>query len=163
MSEETVMEKLNRLLSLVGNLGVIAGIVFLAYEINANTNAVRSATYQAFNDSSFSWADTQIEQAAMLADTASQHTTLGELTGEQRLIYRGFMFKTFTVMESNYLHHRAGSMDDDVFESKVQGSVAALLANPLWLESWEERRNLSLAEFREFMNARIKAAQSGDG
>ena len=37
------MEKANQWLGLLANLGVIAGIVFLAYEIQVNTDAVRSA------------------------------------------------------------------------------------------------------------------------
>ncbi len=154
----SVVEKINRWFTLVGNLGVIAGIIFLAYEIQANTNAVRSATYQAFNDSSFSWADSEIENAAVLVKI-NVAGSLGELTPEQRHIWSRIMFKAFTIMESNYLHHRAGSMDDDVFEAKITGSVGAILSNPLWSESFETTPIL-LPEFREFMEARIKAAQS---
>ena len=111
------MEKLNHWLALIGNLGVIAGIFFLAYEIQANTNAVRSTTYQAFNESSFSWADSEIENVAATAKIYESES-LDELTAEQRLPLNRILFKAFTVMESNYLHHRAGNMDDDVFEAK---------------------------------------------
>ena len=154
----SVVEKINRWFTLVGNLGVIAGIIFLAYEIQANTNAVRSATYQAFNDSSFSWADSEIENAAVLAKI-NESSSLDELTPEQRHILNGILFKAFTVMESNYLHHRAGSMDDDVFEAKITGSVGAILNRQFWLKSFENRQAF-LPEFKEFMEARIKAAQS---
>ena len=156
----SVVEKINRWFTLVGNLGVIAGIIFLAYEIQSNTNAVRSATYQAFNDSSFSWADSEIENAAVLAKI-NESSSLDELTPEQGLIWSRIMFKALTIMESNYLHHRAGSMDDDVFEAKMTGSVGAILGNPLWSESFKITPIL-LPEFREFIEARIKAAQSTD-
>ena len=158
LGKRSVVEKFNRWFTLVGNLGVIAGIIFLAYEIQANTNAVRSATYQAFNDSSFSWADSEIENAAVLMKI-NESSSLDELTPEQRHILNGILFKAFTVMESNYLHHRAGSMDDDVFEAKMAGSVGAILSNPLWSESFKTTPIL-LPEFREFIEARIKAAQS---
>ena len=52
------MEKLNDWMTLIANVGVLAGIVFSAFEIQVNADAVRSATYQGFIDSSFSWADT---------------------------------------------------------------------------------------------------------
>jgi len=52
------VERVNQWLALIGNIGVIAGIFFLAYEIQANIDAVRSATYQAYNESTFSWAET---------------------------------------------------------------------------------------------------------
>lgn len=40
------VEKLNVWLNLVANLGVIAGIVFLAVEISQNTTAIRAEIYQ---------------------------------------------------------------------------------------------------------------------
>jgi hypothetical protein len=152
-----MVERLNHWLALIGNLGVIAGIVFLAYEIQANTNAVRSATYQAFNDSSFSWADSAIENAAIMAKAAA-NGSLAELSPKERIIWDRFMFKTFTVMESNYLHHRAGSMDDDVFESKISGSIGAILNEPLWIESWN-RAGFLLPECKEDMNSRLRATK----
>jgi len=150
------MERLNQWLALIGNVGVIAGIIFLAYEIQANTNAVRSATYQAFNDSSFSWADSRIENAVMVARIENRGG-LDELTPEELVFWRGLMFKSFTIMESNYLHHRAGTMEDDVFEAKLAPSIFILLDSPIWRESFNE--TLLLPEFKDYMEMRIRAAQ----
>jgi hypothetical protein len=150
------VEKFNHWLAIIGNLGVIAGIFFLAYEIQANTNAVRSATYVAFNESSFSWADSHIENAAMVAKIES-YASLDELTPEEVVFWRGLMFKSFTIMESNYLHHRAGTMDDDVFEAKMVPSVGILSDSPIWRESFTEAP--LLPEFRDYMETRIRAAQ----
>jgi hypothetical protein len=151
-----VVERLNQWLAFIGNLGVIAGIFFLVYEMQANTNAVRSATYQAFNDSSFSWVDSQIENAAMVAKIES-YTSLDELTPEEGTVWRGIMFKSFMVMESNYLHYRAGTMDHDLFEAKMVPSVFALLNNPIWRESFDEA--FLLPEFKDYMETRISTAQ----
>ncbi|MDH3640989.1 MAG: hypothetical protein OES38_02780 [Gammaproteobacteria bacterium] len=153
------MERMNQWMTLIANIGVLAGIVFVALEIQANTNAVRSATYQAFNDSSFSWADSQIENAAELAEIY-KHSSREELTPEQRLIVDGVTFKAFTIMESNYLHHRAGAMDDDLFETKMRGSVGALLNIKLWMEGWKQRELRTTPEFWNYMEAKIKVAQS---
>ncbi len=38
------MERLNQWLTLVANFGVVIGIVFLAYEMRLNTNAMLSPT-----------------------------------------------------------------------------------------------------------------------
>ncbi len=45
-------DKWNRWLTLAANAGVIAGIIFLAYEVQVNTSAIRSATIQAITDAS---------------------------------------------------------------------------------------------------------------
>jgi hypothetical protein len=39
-----IVEKLNDWMTLIANIGVVAGIVFLAYEIRVNTNAVSTAS-----------------------------------------------------------------------------------------------------------------------
>ncbi|MGK0224847.1 MAG: hypothetical protein ACI9ON_004104 [Limisphaerales bacterium] len=150
------MEKFNQWVTIIGNLGVIAGIFFLAYEIQANTNAVRSATYVAFNESSFSWADSQIENAAMVAKIQG-YASLDEMTPEERVFWQGLMFKSFTIMESNYLHHRAGTMDDDLFEAKMVPSVSMLLDSPIWRESFNGAP--LLPEFKDYMETRVRDAQ----
>ena len=157
------MERLNQWLALIGNIGVIAGIFFLAYEIQANTNAVRSATYQAYNESTFSWADTVLEYSSELAKIY-QVEDESELTPEQRQVWGAFIFKTFTNMEANFLQHRAGAMDHDVFEAKMQGSVISMMCNPLWLRGWQNSSEFDASgmtpEFRRFLDARLASARS---
>ena len=46
------LDKLNTWLGLVANIGVLMGIVFLAYEIQVNTSAIQSASVQAITDAS---------------------------------------------------------------------------------------------------------------
>jgi hypothetical protein len=153
------VELLEKWMSIVANVGVLAGIVFLAFEIQVNTDAVRSATYQGFIDSSFSWADTMVEHAGELAEI-QQHNNLDDLTAEQFMTWNGFAHKAITTMESNYLHHRAGSLDDDVFEGRTALSVEYLLESPLLLESFRSGRHTSTKEFDHYFEARIQAAQA---
>jgi hypothetical protein len=146
-------------MTLAANIGVLAGIVFLGLEIRVNTDAVRSATYQAFKDSSFSFADSQIEHAAELAEICSVGR-LEDLSVEQQLLWQGYRLKWLSIMESNYLQHRAGAMDDDLFETKTKGSVSAILARDIWLKTWETHSGaVVLPEFIEFMDNGIKEAQ----
>ena len=46
------LDKLNTWLGLVANIGVLFGIAFLAYEIQVNTSAIRSASVQAITNAS---------------------------------------------------------------------------------------------------------------
>jgi len=139
-----------------GAVAVVATLIYLAGQLRQNTKALRSSTYQAFNDSSFSWVDSSIENAAMIAKIEGK-ACLDELTPEERHVLRGIMFKAFTVMESNYLHHRAGAMDNDVFEAKMSASVDGILSTPHWRESFDGFP--LLPAFKEYMEGRIGAAQ----
>ena len=141
---------------LVGAIAVVVTLIYLASQLRQNTKALKSATNQAFNNSSFSWADSEIENAAMIAKTAN-YSSLDELTPEENQIWRGIIFKAFTVMESNYLHHRAGAMDDDIFESRMNASVDVILQRPIWRQMF--RLIPLLPEFKEYMEARIRAVQ----
>jgi hypothetical protein len=154
------VERLNQWIALAANLGVIIGVVVVAYEIRVNTNAVRSATYQGFIDSSFSWADTMVDHAPELAEIMQQGS-IENLTPEQQLLWTGFALKAITTIESNYLHHRAGSLDDDVFEGRTRGSVKTLLLMPMLLQSFQSGNHFwAEAEFRDDFAARLEAAQS---
>ena len=45
-ARRSVLERLNQWLTLTANFGVIAGIVFLAFEIQQNSEAIKAQTYQ---------------------------------------------------------------------------------------------------------------------
>ena len=153
------MDKFNKWLGIVSNLGVIVGIFLLAYEIQTNTAAVRSASYQAFNETSFSWADSEIDNAAVLANIYEK-PDWDELTAEERLLLSRILFKAFAVMETNYLHYRSGAMEEDLFEARVTGTITAMGARPLWRQWYEQTNDVLLPEFKVFLDARIKMADS---
>lgn len=46
---------LGQAIGILSNIGVIAGIVFLAYEINQNTQAIQSESFQSYTDSTIDW------------------------------------------------------------------------------------------------------------
>ena len=145
MDHQTFAQLLGSYGEFVGAIAVVATLVYVAGQLRQNTNAVRSASYQAFNEISFSWADSFIENAGMVAKIES-YTSWDELSPEELVFWRALTFKSFTVMESNFLHHRAGTMD-------------VLLTEPIWRESFTKAHMFLLPEFKDFMEARIGAAQ----
>jgi len=141
---------------LISAVAVIITLVYLASQLRQNTKALKSSTYQAFNDSSFSWAESEIENAALIARTQNC-ASMEELTLEERTVWMGIMFKAFTVMESCYLHHRAGAMDDDIFDARMSASANIILNRPIWRQTFDGM--VLLPEFKVYMQARIRAAQ----
>jgi hypothetical protein len=153
------VDRINQWLTLIANLGVLAGIVFLAYEIQVNTNAVLSATYESYDAGAGAHAAFQAEHAADLA-AIYKHTGLDQLNDEQQLIFFAFALMTFANVESLYLHLRAGSLDADVVEAKL-GDFARLLGrNELLNQAWYGGRLGMLPEFKDYVESRIEAAQT---
>jgi len=157
------MEKVNQWLSLAANLGVLAGIVFLGYEIQINTNAVQSANIAAYNEVTSSWADFAAEHAVVLAK-AEQHTSLSELTPEQQWVYAGGLaVKTFHQAHTAYLHHRAGSLPHDVFEAAIAGLEHQLELAPLLKEAWHNQRHHHVQEFNDLVERRMPDLKKAGG
>ena len=149
------MEKMNQWLTLAANLGVIAGIVFLAYEIQVNTDAVRSANYAAYNEVASSWGDFLAEHASDLPPLGDQ-TSLSDYDQRQRWVLIGFATKSFNQLESLYLNHRAGSVDDDVFEARMGAFESVLLQMPVLLELFRGGAGGNTVEFRELVESRLR-------
>jgi hypothetical protein len=71
-----------------------------------------------------------------------------------------FFLKTFTMMESSYLHHRAGSLDDDVFEAKMLGAETFLVRNQFARELWDTEAVHGFGitpDFKAYMDQRLAA------
>jgi hypothetical protein len=140
-----------------GAIGVIATLVYLAGQLKQNTKALRSSTYQSYVAGSFSFADTLIESAQQLSDI-TQHSEFSQLSPDQQYRCNGYFLKSFTFMESHYLHHRAGSLDDDVFEARMRSSVDFIASIPLARKSWGEAtsRYGIVPEFVDYLDRRLQ-------
>jgi hypothetical protein len=152
------MERINQWLTLVANLGVIAGIVFLAYEIQQNTAAVRSSTYQSWNESGNSYFDFVAEHAQDLA-RIGQYSDPAQLSSAEQYSFMANAFKNFNTWETTFLQHRAGALDDDVFLGRVRGNRDAWAApiNRFYLHhGWQEFKSSAFSDdFVKFMEKEI--------
>ena len=138
-----------------GAIGVIVTLIYLANQLRQNTNAMRSSTYEAYNQTGNSLLDFGAQFAADLA-TIQQHTNLQELTAEQSVVYSSWAMKIFNSMEATYLHHRAGSLDEDVFEARVLGYKNLMGNNELLNQAWMEYQQFAYTKaFKEFMDSEI--------
>jgi hypothetical protein len=138
-----------------GAIGVIVTLIYLANQLRQNTKAMRSSTYEAYNQSGNSLLDFGAQFAADLA-AIQQHTDLQELTPEQSIVYSSWAMKIFNSMEATYLHHRAGSLDDEVFEARVFGYGNLIRNDALLYQAWTEYQQFAYTKaFKEFMDSDI--------
>ena len=102
--------------TLLANIGVIAGIVFLAMELRQNTAAIQGATYQAL-------ADGQSNQQLGVAHDPELTSALRAAYGFEDLLeveeFRVIFFYNALVqrLENTYFQWRTGLVDDRVFQS----------------------------------------------
>jgi len=84
-------ERLNRWLTLLANVGVVAGLIFVAIEIRTNTDANRLAIYEGYSQNWFQ-AHAQIAENGDLAEIVERATNGDPLSPVELRRYRGYVF-----------------------------------------------------------------------
>ena len=122
-------------------------------------------TYEVYIETANSTLDFWAEHASTLARIQEEHTGLGTLSTEEAIILLAFAMKTFNSMEATFLHHRAGSLDEDVFQGRKAGFQRAMSfvppeGNNLFPQAWGIMRTNGFSrDFQSFMENELIADQ----
>ena len=149
---------LNQSVSLIANLGVIAGIVFLGYEMRQNTIAVRSAAAQGIQDQIAAIYELSLSET-MGGVVGKALNTPYELTVVEVSRAHGF-FTTFTRMLQN-LHFQVseGAYDAELADGHWQ-EMRNLLESPGYRLFWDTQKHVYATEFREFVDDEVMSRES---
>ena len=150
------MDKLNRSLTLLANIGVIAGIVFLAVEIRQNTEMIRSQTRDSITGK-------QIEMFGWLATSAenSRIRTQGnrlELDPDspEAAQYGWMIAGTMRMWENEWYQYQRGLFEPEEFEPRIN-IWRAVMNNPGFKRQWESTQgNAFSPEFAALISSLIE-------
>ena len=153
------MHKLNQWLTLLANLGVLVGIVFLAYEIRQNTEAVHAQTREAV------LAATQAELQAVRDDPNLIHSIIKDepLNADEQIKLYTWLVSALRVREFSWLQRQSGTIDDAQWGSELAVTVAILQAPRvrLW---WERVGHKTVSdEFAGYVTALMQDQPASDG
>ena len=131
------LDNLNRWLTLVANIGVITGIVFLAIEVQQNTTMIEAQMNQSRADSAQADART-IYDSDYLPEILTAIEQGRELDDVQAMRFRHFLRGLNRAQDNQYRQYREGLLGEDVARS-VRNVVRGYIAeNPLARERWEQ-------------------------
>ena len=138
-------------IEILGILGVIGSLIFVALEIRQNTNAVRGATIQGFSEQStqFSLAlaqDQVLRSAYTMRDSP-------DVTADQWSILAAYYTGLMRIMENRVRQANIGviSMEDlDSF-----GSRAITYRTPYFRTFWENRKDQFSPELQQYVESEI--------
>jgi hypothetical protein len=133
--------------AILANLGVIAGILFLGYEIRQNTSAVQADTFQGLIESSADYlqnmaVDPNIWDMIIRLETnpdelsPSEMNRLSNLNRAQWIRYQGA-----------YQHWRRGSLSDSDWESYDNAICTSSAIDHLQRFSWPAAKRSLLEDF----------------
>ena len=115
-------------------------------------------------DSANAWCHFAGQHAADLA-VVGQLSELDQLDERQAILWQANLFGIFNHWESTYLHHRGGSLDQDVYDAKVRAFKQYIDFPPmhrLMHQSWEANRNGYTEGFQRFMDAEVIGTRNDD-
>ena len=113
-----------------GAIAVVVTLVYLAGQLNQNTKALRSASYEHWNEISGMFTDFLARHAAELTEIQT-NASVQDLTAQQRTVLMSLSIKAMDQAQTAYLHFRAGTLDEDVFESRIRSYCSFLDTTPM--------------------------------
>ena len=149
-------EAIGAIAELLGALGVIASLGYLAQQVRQNTRSVRAASYQSWFSSYDSLSNLLLADADFDALVHRAGAEPEQLTPEERRRFLGVLRRGFRQFESLFYQHREGMIDRELFEA-WQSIYARAAKGPLFQEFWQADRAIFSAAFREFVDREVTA------
>lgn len=146
------LSKINDWLALVGNIGVILGIIFLATEIQQNTLATQAQTRsnisQNYINVSEWFMDAELAKLVIRSNLGEQLSSAdGEIT-QLYSLYQG-MFSTY---EHDWYQYQAGLYKEQDFSPQLARWENVMRNQPAARSTWNSSRQYFEATFRERMD-----------
>ena len=125
----------NRWLTLVANFAVIAGILFLAIEIQQNTKQLKLQSYQSWVAANLE-INTAIANPELAAIVSRGHPDSAKLTKESYIAYAMFHMSMLQMAQSTHYLYLQGSLDEELWQSEMDR--AALIISQGGVRQWWE-------------------------
>ncbi len=147
---------LGQTIAIVANVGVIAGIVFLAVEVGQNTEMMRSQTRDSITEKQMAfsaWVIGSPELAAALTKN------LDDLSPSELAMINYHWAGSFRAWENSHYQYRRGLFEEEEFEPR-RNTWRRGLRNPNVQAMWERRRDGYSPAFRAEIDEIIRGLGS---
>jgi hypothetical protein len=130
-------DSLNKWLTLIANLGVVIGLIFLGLEIRHNTQATIASASEGVTNQSLEYMalgiDTQI-----VAQALYKRVSGGELSGLEEDQLRRHQYYNFRGFQNVYLQYRRGFLDEDEWDVYRRVIASRLVNDPYARKMWTD-------------------------
>ena len=141
------MNKLNERLTLIANISVVFGIIFLAVELQQNTQAIQAQTRDSITEKQMTYS-LEIGSGRDAADVFVRgNADLDELDSTEQQMYRGLTGAILREFENSHYQYERGLFSADEFESRLV-RWQNLMVHPGMRDIWDSSRETFSASFR---------------
>ena len=142
-----------------GAIGVIATLVYLSIQLRQNTRALQASGYEHWNSISSSFSDFTARYAKELSEI-QEVDTLEDLSPEQFYILVSLIDRAIVQLETAYLLHEGGNMDNGVFDSRVRAFNNFFDFHKLAWAVWDQQKHTKVAKFVMFIDEQRESGAS---
>ena len=146
------LDSMNRWLTLVANVGVLAGIIFLGYELQQNTVANRVEAASNFN-SSFSEIELLIVGNPDFAELLTKGREGTEINGSDQLRLWVFYNQALRVWEFAHYQYESEVVDEDNWQPRRAFMLEILSGDVGLLNHWRQHKNQYSPAFNTMINS----------
>lgn len=143
MDIHTTAQLLGNLGEFVGAIAVVVTLAYVALQVRQskeatmeNTKAVRSSIYESLNQVEIAFTDFYAEHASEIAEL-DKFKEIDQLTSEQLILGGALSNKCYRALETVYLHHKNGMLDDALLDARIRGFRSFSDAHPVVRRIWE--------------------------
>ncbi len=148
------LDRLNRWMTLAANIGVIAGILFLSFELRQNTMASRLQAASDFQDS-FSEIEFFISQSPEFAALLVKGRKGEELTETDQLRLTTFYGNVLRTWQNSHLQHLSGALDGDIWQGSQVRLTVVLKGDRGLLDHWQTNKSQFSPAFNNMISSII--------
>jgi len=156
--------KLNEWLTITANLGVIAGIVFLAIEVQQNTEIMQAQTQDSITEKQMDWY-MNIGTSEFASDLYFKGREEGVLAFEvDSAEINAFNFIAHAnprIWENEWYQYKKQLFEDDEFLARSR-IWPVLLSSPGFRAVWDSQKGIYAPDFREYLDAKLEGYLSGN-
>ena len=143
------LDNLNKWLMLAANLGVIAGILFLAYEVRQNSDALISASRQGLLEADLAILDNYYDYPEVYG-LATNSDDMDPTALRQEIHYISIL----RAREFAWQQYRRGLVDEETFLSYLAPAIS-LFSTETGRQYFERSRYSGDPEFMEYLTSRL--------
>ena len=155
------IDKLNQWLTLLANIGVLAGIVFLALELQQNSQLMQAQTRDSITEKSLFFNDSLYGDANAF-DVWESNTLESDFSAPiaaEKLRFLFMVNSNFRLWENEWYQYQNGLFEQSEFEPRLT-FWSTLLSLPAYRAIWELTKNTFAPNFRQQIDRMIRESGS---
>ncbi len=142
---------LGQTISIVANLGILAGLVLLAVELNQNNQLIRSAGVISLNEKAMEW-NARIAENHEVAEIISKANNSEILTDTEQIRLTALTNILLAGWVMDFLQYQTGLVTEDYMNGIIPRYKDAFRNRPFQAEHWETAKDRYPQEFVHFMD-----------